>query len=476
MYQPLLLKSILNASHDDKVLSAYQFLEQNKSLIFTTYMPLFNLISTIYKNTSNLPDETFLLNQVSLSKNNDITNLMNQVQSQQPVHINQIQQYAILQKKIGLSERMRDTVSNLSQTLVSGSVETISETLDEHLFNLTVLNRDYYNEMSSIFTNDEEGIQSYIQERKQIIEERKKGEEFQWELGIDGLSDYNIYIRPTSSFIVYGAYVGNGKSTLVRKTIISALKQKKNVYLCSTEMSESEILSYILSDISQQEVGLIPQREIEKLSFTGNNEEKYWKLLEIFGSGKYGKLIVDYPTTSLYSVTDAVQNCIIYHKTQEKIDLFMLDYLTNISPVRGKYSPRDETTLYNNAIRDTKRDLLKHSIPAIMTAQLNRKAQTEFLTKGKFPKNDAIYMYSEFDRSATQIIFVGTNDETDRPQGIFRLQIAKNRNGGFNEEDILLLMNRKTSCFNDYKPLNEEKQDIDEEEINEIFEIFSSDI
>jgi len=473
MYQNTIIKSLLNYSNDNEILPIFRYLEQNAEIIFTSSLPLFKEIKDINSATGSLPNEDFLITHTSLKKDPELSKMMNMISSQsQTLEVPQIMQYAVLQKKIGLGDALKTLHNQTNQELLTQPIGEIEKILDNSLFNLSVIDKQYHNDTHSIFSNDEGGVESFITKQKAKKQAQEEGEIYQWDIGIKGMSNHNIYIRPSSSFIVYGAYVGNGKSTLVRKTIKEALKQKKNVYLCSTEMSEEELLSYILSDLSAEEVGLIPQREIEKLEFEGNNEEKYYKLLRIFSSDKYGRLIINYPTTSEYSVEDAVDDCIIHHKTVNRIDLFILDYLTNIKPLRGNYSTRDETTLYNNAIRDTKRRLLKHQIPCIATAQLNRKSQTEFLLKGAFPKNDAIYMYSEFDKSATQIVFVGTNDE-DRAKGVFRLQIAKNRNGSLNDEDILLLMNRQTSSFRDHNPMTKNEETLDETYINEVFDIFN---
>lgn len=225
-----------------------------------------------------------------------------------------------------------------------------------------------------------------------------------------------------------GARPGTGK-TAFALNIAANIAKKSNVYFCSLEMSETQLVQRLLGRYSLVNTqflrnGKIKPEEYERVATATNN------IVNL-------KLKID--TKSRY--IEEIETTITNLKEKGEVDILIIDYLTLLKS-KFKYQSRElEVADISRRLKLLALDL---HIPIIILVQLNREAENKVPTMANIRESGSI------EQNCDNIIFLyDPEQEENKLKTKIQIILEKQRQGRTGKLD--LCFDKKYSLFESYE-------------------------
>lgn len=229
---------------------------------------------------------------------------------------------------------------------------------------------------------------------------------------------------------ILGARPAVGKTTLALQIALNIAKRGKKVAFISLEMSDTQLIFKIISQISQ--VKLYDMRR-------GLLQEEHWKKI-----GEASTQIQNLPLkiiSNTNSLSDIV-NIVRRMKNQDNLDFLVIDYLQLIRN-SGKYNSREQEVA--DISRTLKLLTLELNIPIMALCQLNR---ASLQNKGKEPTLADLRESGSIEQDADNVFLLyrlEKEGEADSYYDDICLKVAKQRAGETGE--IVLRFFKQVNMF-----------------------------
>ena len=167
-----------------------------------------------------------------------------------------------------------------------------------------------------------------------------------------------------TQLITVGARTGVGKSVFAINNVLAAIEQGKSVCFFSLEMTEREVISRIVSSLSQ-----IPIQSIEKASYLTDEEEARVEeaLLKIEASKLF---IEEDPRVTVETIK---RKSIEIAQSDDGLDFVVIDYLQLIQN-EGKKSRQEAVAEVSRNMKILAKEL---NVPVMVLVQLNREKKED---------------------------------------------------------------------------------------------------
>ena len=265
-------------------------------------------------------------------------------------------------------------------------------------------------------------------------EDAKNGVEFGLQLGWDGT--HNKIILENIDVMVVGGRPAMGKTAwLVSCAKQMAFDLNKKVCVFSLEMSNAQIMRRMLATITKIDSNKIKLGQCNNFELSKINDVKN-------SAGWQNITFIDGSQT----VNDIARK-VTELKNTDGLDVYMVDYLQKIIPVKTETRYTEVTRISN----DIKRLTMGVKIPCIAMAQLSR----DSAKTGKKPSLPDLKESGEIEQDASVVAFLHraeyygeTSDENgNSTEGKGEFLIAKNREGETGIIPMKVVL--KTSTWND---------------------------
>ena len=315
--------------------------------------------------------------------------------------------------KNGISNMVDEFKSHLKVTSIGEVLDKVGELNKEISLMISIAdssNKDLISLKSK---------EAYIEEKERL--EAVDDDYYMSEFGIQPFDDGIGGVKKDDHFLGILASAKQFKSTLLRYMVYLQLLQGKNALFISLEMSIRSIKEhfYVIHSQNQEMWGYTsPSLTVNKIRRKNMNEEEkefYLKVVRDFNSNKQlGDLTLLTPRKK-YSLQDMMGDTIEQMHTMKvdgfNLNLLVVDYLTLVSP---KQQGRIDMSDVNDMIKQTRLFGLEIGIPIWTPIQTNRmgfkKSSSEKEDEVGYDLTD-IGMYSEFEKSLTDIIYIAQNPE-----------------------------------------------------------------
>ena len=221
-----------------------------------------------------------------------------------------------------------------------------------------------------------------------------------------------------SDLIILAARPAMGKTAFALNLALNAGKEKKKVLIFSLEMPAQQLYQRLLSIESG-----IPQNKLKNVYL---EEEEWTKLTVATGNlAETDIYVVDLPYTNVLEIRSYARKM----KSQEKLDLIIIDYLQLINGTgRGgsEFSRQQEISDISRSLKGLAREL---DVPVIALSQLSRAVESRV---DKRPMLSDLRESGAIEQDADIVAFLYREEyyipETEN-KGITELIIGKHRNG-----------------------------------------------
>ena len=221
-----------------------------------------------------------------------------------------------------------------------------------------------------------------------------------------------------SDLIILAARPAMGKTAFALNLALNAGKEKKKVLIFSLEMPAQQLYQRLLSIESG-----IPQNKLKNVYL---EEEEWTKLTVATGNlAETDIYVADLPYTNVLEIRSYARKM----KSQEKLDLIIIDYLQLINGTgRGgsEFSRQQEISDISRSLKGLAREL---DVPVIALSQLSRAVESRV---DKRPMLSDLRESGAIEQDADIVAFLYREEyyipETEN-KGITELIIGKHRNG-----------------------------------------------
>ncbi len=240
--------------------------------------------------------------------------------------------------------------------------------------------------------------------------------------GFIDLDEITAGVAP--EYVIFGARTSIGKTQLLLDIIENLVSQRKNVLLCSAEMTSEQIYERKIS----REIAL----KILDLRKHGLNERQKDKLVEM--SGKVSESTFNHISGGL-SFSDVYQAAYTL-KNQGKLDVLVVDY---IGALRDCYTENKDTQTTRISRVSNKIQSMQHEfkIPVLAACQLNReieKSMTSGLkeaSRQKRPRLSDLRDSGSLEQDADVVFLLHREiDKNQNYSDVLEVKMAKNRQLG----------------------------------------------
>lgn len=374
----LIVISKLVTEQDDYPLS-HKLLNEN---MFWEYKEEFGYILHHYKQFNEIPSVPLFLNTFKDSEGN-ILNLLEVTDSWTSL-IDEFSSYVY-------SRNVSEKLENVSLYLQNGAYDVMVEELK------SIINLGLSQKICGADLNDKEVMRDILNEPLLPTVTT----------GIPGLDDLIGGWNRGEEFVVFFARTGSGKTWLLIKSALEALKSGLNVGFISPEMSKYAVLCRFLAlDTHFSYTDLMKKTDMEEIN----------KLID-----NYSKK----PASFIVASSEQFHNEITIPKLEtfcvdNKLDMLVIDGLKYIRNVRG-----GRNQVLHQALTEISEDLMtisrKLSIPVLVAVQANRGAAFDKEDEDAMPDIHQIKDSDGISHNATKVIAI-------RQQGtVFKLKVQKNR-------------------------------------------------
>lgn len=316
-----------------------------------------------------------------------------------------VEEHSQRRRLIEVSQRVTDLAMNLDRT-----TETVIDQAERMMLEV---NDDVV----------EEGLQHVKDLMKSVFDNIENQEDRIPGLptGLTDLDDKLMGLKP-GTFVVVAGRPSMGKSAFAQTLASHTARDGGVVALFSLEMSKEEVLTRLLSMVSEVNSSRIR-------AGVANNLELWDRLLEAGGKIHDWKLYLD--DTPEPTVTEIRAKCRRL-RYEEGLDLVIIDYL-QLMPSAGNSGSRNtdnrqqEIAEVSRSLKGLAREL---GIPVIGVSQLNRAVE---LRKDKRPMLSDLRESGAIEQDADIVLFLYRdeyyNQDDHRVQNLAEVLIAKHRSG-----------------------------------------------
>jgi len=315
--------------------------------------------------------------------------------------------------KHGISNMVDDFKSHLKVTSIGEVLDRVGELNKEISLMISIAdssNKDIISLKSK---------EAYIEEKERL--EAEEDDYYMSEFLIQPFDDGIGGVKKDDHFLGILASAKQFKSTLLRYMVYKQLLQGKNVLFISLEMSIRSIKEhfYVIHSQNRERWGYtspsLTTNKIRRKNLTEEEKEFYLQVVRDFNSNKQlGDLTLLTPRKK-YSFQDMVGDAIEQVHTMKvddnTLDLLVVDYLSLVAP---KQQGRVDVSDINDMIKQTRLFGLEIGVPIWTPIQTNRmgfkKSSSEKEDEVGYDLTD-IGMYSEFEKSLTDIVYIAQNPE-----------------------------------------------------------------
>jgi replicative DNA helicase len=245
-----------------------------------------------------------------------------------------------------------------------------------------------------------------------------------------GLAALEPYMRGflPQQLTVVAAATGMGKTALLLKFLLAAVKQKKQVAFFSLEMGKGEIVDRLIMQVS----GITT----DHLKFGDLGEENWKKIYESTAPLVESNFYVD--DGAGLSVADIAARCRRL-KYDGGLDLLIIDYLQLLrADLKFASNREQEIAQIVLSLKELSKQL---NIPIVTASQLSRSVWNR---EGKVPQLSDLRESGAIEQTATHVLFIhrpeyyGVRDDGlgNDLTGVAKLIVAKNRNGQTGEASV----------------------------------------
>lgn len=195
------------------------------------------------------------------------------------------------------------------------------------------------------------------------IEDIRTGKKSRIRTGIRMLDTYTAGGLKNGELTIIAGRPGTGKTTLALNIACNIAKTDKKVYFICMEMSDNQLMSKVLS----YESGVNSQYIYSGKWDDKEEQEKIINATNLINDNY--NLTFNTKLRYLEDIIPKVKKL----KSQNEIDVLMIDYISLISTKKYNQSTRDKVSQIS---RELKLLSLELDIPIILLSQLNREAQT----------------------------------------------------------------------------------------------------
>ncbi|MEA2103107.1 MAG: replicative DNA helicase [Candidatus Cloacimonadota bacterium] len=219
-------------------------------------------------------------------------------------------------------------------------------------------------------------------------------------------------------FIVIAGRPSMGKTALaINMGFYTAMHQRKNVGIFSLEMDKEKLLMRMLS--AGAEVSLS-----EMLQGYGMNQTKLFRITTVGDQLAEAAIFIDDEGSNTIADMRSKARRL---KSEEGLDLLIIDYMQLMIPVASRQSRTQEITEISRGIKLLAKEL---EIPIIALSQLSRAPEKR---PSNEPKLSDLRESGAIEQDADIVLLLYrdeyyTKEESKEP-GVARVEIAKNRNG-----------------------------------------------
>lgn len=258
------------------------------------------------------------------------------------------------------------------------------------------------------------------------IEEKKKNK-LQMKMGFRDLDILTDGLHPNELTCI-GARPGVGK-TAFALNIATNLATNHNVYFCSLEMSESQLVQRLIGRYATVNTQFLRNGKV--------TAEEYERVANATNQIVNFNLRID--TKSRY--IEDVENVVTTLKEKNKIDVLIIDYLTLLKS-KFKYQSRElEVADISRRLKLLALDL---HIPIIILVQLNRDAENKVPTMANIRESGSI------EQNCDNIIFLhDAEDEENKLRTKIEIILEKQRQGRTGK--VELCFDKKYCLFENYE-------------------------
>ncbi|MDE0131656.1 MAG: replicative DNA helicase [bacterium] len=316
-----------------------------------------------------------------------------------------VEEHSQRRRLIEVSQRVTDLAMNLDRT-----TETVIDQAERMMLEV---NDDVV----------EEGLQHVKDLMKSVFDNIENQEDRMPGLptGLTDLDDKLMGLKP-GTFVVVAGRPSMGKSAFAQTLASNTARDGGVVALFSLEMSKEEVLTRLLSMVSEVNSSRIR-------AGVANNLELWDRLLEAGGKIHDWKLYLD--DSPEPTVTEIRAKCRRL-RYEEGLDLVIIDYL-QLMPSSGSSGSRNadnrqqEIAEVSRSLKGLAREL---GIPVIGVSQLNRAVE---LRKDKRPMLSDLRESGAIEQDADIVLFLYRdeyyNQDDHRVQNLAEVLIAKHRSG-----------------------------------------------
>lgn len=258
------------------------------------------------------------------------------------------------------------------------------------------------------------------------IEEKKKNK-LQMKMGFRDLDILTDGLHPNELTCI-GARPGVGK-TAFALNIATNLATNHNVYFCSLEMSESQLVQRLIGRYATVNTQFLRNGKV--------TAEEYERVANATNQIVNFNMRID--TKSRY--IEDVENVVTTLKEKNKIDVLIIDYLTLLKS-KFKYQSRElEVADISRRLKLLALDL---HIPIIILVQLNRDAENKVPTMANIRESGSI------EQNCDNIIFLhDAEDEENKLRTKIEIILEKQRQGRTGK--VELCFDKKYCLFENYE-------------------------
>lgn len=226
----------------------------------------------------------------------------------------------------------------------------------------------------------------------------------------------------SSNLLILAARPGTGKTAmLLNKAQFAAVHEKVPTAIFSLEMSKEELVDRLL--VAQADV------DAWRLKTGKLSEDDFTKISEAMGQLADAPLFIDdTPGLSILEMRSKARRL----QLEQKIGLFIIDYLQLVNPGRAYESRVQEVSIVSQALKNLAREL---KVPVLAASQLSRAVEHR---GEKRPQLADLRESGAIEQDADVVMFLYRPDtELSGPTIPTKLLVAKHRNGPTGEIDLL---------------------------------------
>lgn len=423
-----------------------------------------SIIEDIYREFSTYPSLIALGQEISVLNSQDASQAFQQVMNGVIVpeaefftHIRTVEKMVYEQRLLQEMMTGQDTLAQLQNK----SVESISKCVDDTVARISKIKSGFNDSDQTIssVSYGKETVEQLAQDYQDICRKKESDDALYLSLGLGG-SFKNLQLKKSDLFVVAG-YTSHGKSIFLKWFVYRLLTvYHYNCYYLSLEMSHRVIRNqfFILHANNKEIFPGTPYIAYDSYKNGNLTDEEVDFLINVAApdftqNENYGTLYLEQPESTKVRFSDLERYINKVETEVMPVDCVAVDYLSLMYPVESTRG-RPEVDDYNQLVKQFKNMANTHTNPqgkeapflAVTPAQISRKGYEECMrTENKAYETSAIWMYTEFERSADALMTVFLTDE-ERNANKLKIQLLKNRDGRLDVEPMDVYCDLDRSC------------------------------